>query len=404
MKKVVIVLLILLSIVGSVFLGLKYRHNFLYEYQIKLLGDKNIEIPVNSTYSDEGVVITHNNKKVTDYETINNVDTKKVGNYEVIYKVQKVEKKRTISVVDKEKPILNFKENIKRFHIKNNDLKLEDLITVSDNYDKEIENNVKIETDFDSNKSGLYKVKYTVSDSSDNTSEIETTINVQEKDTNGIPVLMYHWFYDDTKGEKPGSSNSHNYLSKTEFEKQIKYLKDNNFYFPTWDELNDYIDGKIDLPKKSVILTDDDCVVSLFTVALPVLQKYEVPMTSYCITSKATWQNYIDEELLDFQSHTDLLHKRSCKGSWDGAVMCSSYDVIYKDIKTSVEKMKNNDSFAYPFGHYNNNTINALKENGIKLAFTINEGNVKRGANKYKLPRVRISHGTSISTYKKLVE
>ena len=66
--------------------------------------------------------------------------------------------------------------------------------------------------------------------------------------------------------------------------------------------------------------------------------------------------------------------------------------------------MKNNDSFAYPFGHYNNNTINALKKNGIKLAFTINEGNVKRGANKYKLPRVRISHGTSISTYKKLVE
>ena len=77
---------------------------------------------------------------------------------------------------------------------------------------------------------------------------------------------------------------------------------------------------------------------------------------------------------------------------------------INKDIKTSIEKMKNNDSFAYPFGHYNDNTIKALKENGIKLAFTINEGNVKRGANKYKLPRVRISSWTTINAYKKLVE
>lgn len=404
MKKVIIILLILVSIVGVVLLGIKYRHNYLYEYQIKLIGDKNIEIPVNSTYSDEGVIITHNNKEVKDYEIINNVNSKKVGKYEVIYKIQKVEKKRTISVVDKEKPIIKLNDKAKKYHIKNKEIELENLITVSDNYDEEIKNKVKIESDFDPNKNGVYKIKYTVTDSSNNTSDIETTINVQEKDTNGIPVLMYHWFYDDTKGEKPGKNNSHNYISKTEFEKQIKYLKDNNFYFPTWDELNDYIDGKIDLPKKSVILTDDDCVVSFFTVALPVLKKYEIPMTSYCITNKSTWQNYINEEYIDFQSHTDSLHQRICKGSWDGAVMCKPYETINKDIKTSIEKMKNNDSFAYPFGHYNDNTIKALKENGIKLAFTINEGNVKRGANKYKLPRVRISSWTTINAYKKLVE
>ena len=229
MKKIIIILLILVSIVGVVLLGIKYRHNYLYEYQIKLIGDKNIEIPVNSTYSDEGVIITHNNKEVKDYEIINNVNSKKVGKYEVIYKIQKVEKKRTISVVDKEKPIIKLNDKAKKYHIKNKEIELENLITVSDNYDEEIKNKVKIESDFDPNKNGVYKIKYTVTDSSNNTSDIETTINVQEKDTNGIPVLMYHWFYDDTKGEKPGKNNSHNYISKTEIEKQIKYLKDNNF-------------------------------------------------------------------------------------------------------------------------------------------------------------------------------
>ena len=84
--------------------------------------------------------------------------------------------------------------------------------------------------------------------------------------------------------------------------------------------------------------------------------------------------------------------------------MCSTYDEIYDDLKKSVEKVGGNTwSFAYPFGHYNDNTIKALQENDIKLAFTINSGRVKRGANKYKLPRVRISKGTSISQYQKLV-
>ncbi len=83
--------------------------------------------------------------------------------------------------------------------------------------------------------------------------------------------------------------------------------------------------------------------------------------------------------------------------------MCKDYDTIRDDLKLSIEKVKNTYSFAYPFGHYNDNTIKALKEVGIKLAFTIKNGKVKKGMNKYKLPRVRISRGTSIETYKRLI-
>ena len=84
--------------------------------------------------------------------------------------------------------------------------------------------------------------------------------------------------------------------------------------------------------------------------------------------------------------------------------MCTQYEDIFNDIKTSIEKVGNTYSFAYPFGHYNDDTIEALKANGIKLAFTINNGKVKRKANKYKLPRVRISKDTSINKYKELLE
>ena len=404
MKKFIIFFLVVLILAIGVCLGLYYRKDYLYDYNIKLNGESVVEIPVNSKYEDDGVVVIHNGEEVSDYIVSNNVDTSKLGTYEVVYEIQRVKKVRTVKVIDNEKPIVKLSSSARKFHIKGNELDLNKLIEVSDNYDNDLSDKIEVISDFNANKEGIYNIKYSVSDLSNNESSIETTINVQEKDKDGIPVLMYHWFYDDTKGEKAGTKNSHNYISKTEFEKQVKYLKDNNYYFPTWDELNDYIDGKIDLPKKSVILTDDDCVKSFFTVALPVAQKYEVPITSFCISNKSTWQKYVDEPYLDFQSHTDSMHQRICKTAWDGAVMCSSYDAIYKDIKKSIELLKNDDAFAYPFGHYNDNTIKALKENGIKLAFTINEGNVKKGANKHKLPRVRIASWTTYSAFKKLVQ
>ena len=369
------------------------------KYDISLNGIKNIDINVGSDYIDEGITIKRFGKFVKNYETINKVDTSKIGTYEVIYKIKNLEEKRIVNVVDKEKPNIKLK---RKYYLRNNKDDIKNIIEVNDNYDKEL--NIKVIGNYNLNKNGKYKIKYLVSDSSNNESELETEINVQEKDTDGIPVLMYHWFYDDTKGETAGERNTHNYIAKSEFEKQMKYLKDENYYFPTWQELIDYIDKKIDLPKKSVILTDDDCKESFFDVALPVFQKYEVPFTSFCITKRSNWGKYVGEPYLDFESHTNALHNRICKGSWDGAVMCKDYDTIYNDIKLSLEKVKNSYSFAYPFGHYNDKTIKALKENGIKLAFTINNGKVKKGANKYKLPRVRISKGTSLSTFKKLVK
>lgn len=368
-------------------------------YEINLIGLKDVIINVGNDYVDEGVVVKRFGKETKNYEIINNVNNKVIGNYEVVYKVNNIEAKRNVSVLDTEKPKIRLKKS--NYYLINSKVDLKDYVEVNDNYDKNLD--IKIDSNINFNKNGVYKVKYTVSDSSKNESELETMINVQEKDTDGIPVLMYHWFYDDIKGEKPGAKNSHNYIAKSEFEKQMKYLKDNNYYFPTWQELIDYIDNKIDLPKKSIILTDDDCLQSFFDVALPVFQKYEVPFTSFCITKRSNWQKYVGESYLEFESHTNALHNRICKGSWDGAVMCKDYDTIRDDLKLSIEKVKNTYSFAYPFGHYNDNTIKALKEVGIKLAFTIKNGKVKKGMNKYKLPRVRISRGTSIETYKRLI-
>lgn len=377
---------------------------------ISLTGNNTMEIDYNTDYIEPGFVAIDNNdgditKKVSVNGKVNKVE---LGEYDIIYKVKdssnnETEIVRVVSVVDREKPKIEFSRNLNTYAIKGEKIDLNDF-KATDNYDGDITKNVKVTGNVDFDNRGIYEVNYEVSDSNGNKTEVKRLVNVQDKNTRGIPVLMYHWFYDDTKGETAGSVNAHNYIAKTELEKQLKYVSEEGFYYPTWQELIDYIDNEIDLPENSVIFTDDDCDESMFDTALPVFQQYKVPVTSFCITRKDYWKNYIGEEYLDFESHTNDLHTRRCKGSWDGAVMCSSYQDIYDDLKVSVEKVGGNTwSFAYPFGHYNDATIEALKNNDIKLAFTINSGRVKRNANKYKLPRVRISKGTSISQYKNLV-
>ena len=338
------------------------------------------------------------------------VDTNTIGEYKITYTVKdsfenSVTKTRIVDVVDKEEPKISFKNPYYGYTILNKKLKTNDYKVV-DNFDGNLTDKVEVDTsEVNIKKAGIYEATYTVKDSNGNESVIKRKINVQKKNTKGIPVLMYHWFYDDTINEKLTNINVHNYTSKTDLIKQLEFLKKNNFYYPSWEELIDYIDGKIDLPEHSIIITDDDCVNSFFRIALPLFQKYEIPVTSFCITNKKKWKKYIGAEYLDFESHTHNLHQRSCSNmEWNGAVMCKTYDEIYKDIKTSVDLVKNTYSFAYPFGHYNDNTIKALKNNNIKLAFTINEGRVKKGSNKYKLPRVRISKGISIKSYENKVK
>ena len=374
-----------------------------------VLENKTVDLEYGKEYEDEGFIAIDNyDGVITDkVEMVKHIDNQ-LGNYTVEYLVSDssgnaAKYVRNVVVKDTTPPEIKLNRKNNSFVILGGEFNKDDF-TAIDNYDGDITDKVIVSGEVDTNKEGLYEVTYTVSDSNGNENVLKTTVNVQPKATSGIPVLMYHWFYDDTSGEQAGERNAHNYIAKTNYEKQLKYLKDSNFYFPDWQELIDFIDGKIDLPKKSVILTDDDCVESFFRVALPLNVQYEVPVTSFCITKKNTWQSFVDTPFLDFESHTENMHERACKGVIDGKVMCSKYEDVYNDIKISIEKLNGNSyAFAYPFGHYNDNTIKALKENNVQLAFTINDGRVKKSANKYKLPRVRISKGTSLSSYKKLV-
>ena len=214
----------------------------------------------------------------------------------------------------------------------------------------------------------------------------------------GLPVLMYHFFYD--KSKETGKDG--NWIEISNFEEQMKYLAENDFYFPTWEQVENYIDGKQELPEKSVVITVDDGDPSFFELAVPIIQKYKIPTTSFVITYWYGNRANDKQDYVSYQSHSYDMHKAGSNGK--GVMLSWDYDKIKDDILLSRDVLGGANIFCYPFGQYNDLDIKVLKENGYKLAFTTKGGRVKKGSSKYKLPRVRISGNTGIEEFKKKVE
>lgn len=225
--------------------------------------------------------------------------------------------------------------------------------------------------------------------------EIESKIDKYGKNTTGIPVLMYHFFYNTSLGEK-GIDN--NFLEISKFEQQLNYLKDNDFFFPTFSELELFIDGKINLPSRSVILTIDDGNQTFFRLAIPVIEKLQIPVTSFVITSSCNYDiNNYKSKYVNFESHSNDMHKPGQDGK--GLFVNLDYSSAYSDLQNSINILNSNEAFCYPFGHYNNLAKTVVKDSGFKVAFTTNYGKVKVGMDKYSLPRVRILKDDTLDSF-----
>lgn len=224
-----------------------------------------------------------------------------------------------------------------------------------------------------------------------------TEEQVKASQDRGLPVLMYHFFYDEQAGET-GSDN--NFIEIHDFEEQIKYLADNNYYIPSWNEVLNYISGSAGLPEKSVIITVDDGDESFFKLAVPVLEKYNYSATSFVVTS---WYGHLigqyKSPAIDYQSHSDNMHISGSDGK--GAFLTLSYNEACADLEQSRSILGGNTCtvFCYPFGHYNENCEKILKDCKFTLAFTTKGGRVFPGMNPLELPRVRMSKGDTLESF-----
>ncbi len=228
-------------------------------------------------------------------------------------------------------------------------------------------------------------------------------------------ILMYHMVSKHVKNAKFNGLR----VDSLEFEKQIKYLVENNWTFFTMSQL---IEKKDNLPKKSIAITFDDGYEDNFVNAFPILKKYNVKATIYIVvdrhdrewSSKRKEKNssgelknepklsdeqiaqLIDSGLVEIGSHT-MTH--------DNLPTLSIEDKIVeiRDSKTKIEekfKIKCN-SFCYPFGLYDKEDVKIVKEFGYT-----NDKKTKKGiddlskSDLFELKRITVSGKDNLIAFK----
>ncbi|NLW40961.1 MAG: polysaccharide deacetylase family protein [Tissierellia bacterium] len=239
---------------------------------------------------------------------------------------------------------------------------------------------------------------------------------LSENKAEKIPVLTYHHILKQEDIERYNWTNNTSVLSLEAFEKQMDYLYENGFYTASLDELQAFIDGKISLPEKTVVITFDDGYLSNALYAYPIMKKYnfrgtifmlgyrvddvQAPFDPSTTQSISIHEAYRYEDVFDYESHTYALHDIDENG--EKLLMSSDKEVILEDLRKSKELLDAK-YFAYPYGAYDENTIEYLKEAGYEMAFTIKKGYVSKDSNKYQLPRFSILPRTPFSRFKRIV-
>jgi peptidoglycan/xylan/chitin deacetylase (PgdA/CDA1 family) len=208
-----------------------------------------------------------------------------------------------------------------------------------------------------------------------------------------VPILLYHRF---------GPTVADGMTIKTSvFEEHLKYLRDNGYKVIPLRKLVDWYQKKGPAPApKSVVIVEDDAHISVYTDMLPLVKKYNVPVTVFIYPSAVsnakyamTWdqlQELKKSGLFDFQSHTywhpnfKKERKKLKPADFDKLVttqLLRPKDKISKELGVTV------DLLAWPFGIYDDDLLKRASAAGYSGTFTIERRHATASDSVMKLPR-----------------
>jgi peptidoglycan/xylan/chitin deacetylase (PgdA/CDA1 family) len=226
-----------------------------------------------------------------------------------------------------------------------------------------------------------------------------------DNNTLHIPILCYH----NLNPTKPGSMN----MTPLEFETQIKWLKDNGFTIVPLNDIVAYLQGKrTSLPNKPVAITADDGWESVYQYMLPIVKKYQIPVTLFIYPETIsagkhalTWDQLKELQqtgLFDIQGHTYShpnfkIEKRTL-----------STDAYQKFVQTELQKSKKilEDKLgkqitllAWPFGIYDPYLEQAAENAGYVMAFSIDARKALKSDRPMAVPRYMIVEPLTMKSF-----
>jgi len=236
--------------------------------------------------------------------------------------------------------------------------------------------------------------------------DVEKTVdsnNSKEVTANKIPTLAYHFIYN-SKEDKCDQPICHTY---DQINSHMNYLKEENYFTPTMEEFELWIDGKINLPKNSILITVDDGWHG--EDASYIFTQNQMNATIFVVSK---WYDPKTFETTYFEVHShghDLHNANACPGlgKQGGGILCLPESTLLADLKISREKTNNTTSFAYPFYDVNDYAVSILKKAGFTMAFIGVDSNnnyyATRNTDKFRIPRITLHSATTVNDLKKIL-
>lgn len=183
-----------------------------------------------------------------------------------------------------------------------------------------------------------------------------------------IPVLMFHQIGYPPEGSSPFKSGL--YTSPEIFEKQVAYLTKKNYRCIDSKEFTEILNSGKNPSQKTVMLTFDDAVESHYTVAYPILKKYNQKGVFFVPSGRSSISveqlREMSDNGMDIQSHT-VTHPDLTK--------IVDQDILNNEIlgsRIGLESVtkKNVIAIAYPGCVANTPTYNTVSSSGYSLGFS----------------------------------
>jgi len=219
-----------------------------------------------------------------------------------------------------------------------------------------------------------------------------------------VPVFLYHYIEyvkDDPERQKL-TIPPHVLIS------QIETLKNAGYTFITPDDLMGDFYTKENLPEKLVVLTFDDGYMDFYTDVFPILKKENVKAIAYIVVDLLNRPNYMftfqvkeiaQSPLVEIGSHT-MNH------TWLKGISRESAKYEISQSRKSLQDMLNLpvNSFAYPYGAFDQQTVNLVREVGYTNAVSTIPGIAQTIQNKFFLYRLRPGYKTGEDLIKFLAQ
>ncbi len=204
------------------------------------------------------------------------------------------------------------------------------------------------------------------------------------KKANHANILMYHRF-----GENKYPTTN---TTIEQFMSHTSELIKAKYDIIRLDKVVKGIKGEIDIKDRSVSITIDDAYLSVYTKAWPILKKLNLPFTLFVST------DVIDNNLSNYMSW-DQIRELVDNGVLIGSQTKSHphlHRLSSKEILNEIEYSNKRfikelgfkpKLFAYPYGEYDNKTIEIVQGSGFEAAFGQHSGVAHISTGIFQLPR-----------------